>query len=323
MKVEISLQAAEPVDWRYRLLNHVLVWEDRRNSLGSLAGGSTAPVASAPRARRRGCTGLTSRRGSGGVALSRASGCRKPKLSPAPFRRDEAAHTGVTGPRNPGSSWHADVVWRRLQANGPDTDSGFAWSTSALPWAEGPGRFWAGQRRPFTMVKGMNRVRIRPLPSGRCPGLFQHSPGHRVGGARLAPAGRRAESPAAAAIAELLRSAVLDNLAPSLATVDRRPRHRETGDRHRLAPSRVPSLLAWRSRPAGGRPEITAPAGPVDRNEESLATREPVFPSRISPRWFSDQWLTDSLVTHNQFHFLQCRARGAKSFPSTDLVACC
>lgn len=35
-----------------------------------------------------------------------------------------------------------------------------------------------------------------------------------------------------------------DRLFWSLAKVDRRPRHRETGDRHRVAPSRFPSLLA-------------------------------------------------------------------------------
>src|ERR1035437_8766199 len=49
--------------------------------------------------------------------------------------------------------------------------------------------------------------------------------------------------------------------------------------------------------------------------ETCRPANEPVPTSPILPRWFSNQWLTDSLVAHPNFHFLQCRARGAKPFP--------
>jgi hypothetical protein len=45
-------------------------------------------------------------------------------------------------------------------------------------------------------------------------------------------------------------------------------------------------------------------------------------PPPILPRWLSNQWFTDSLVGHANFHFLQCRARGAKLPPRTDFRAC-
>ena len=56
---------------------------------------------------------------------------------------------------------------------------------------------------------------------------------------------------------ELPGPAFLDDAPPLLVTLERRPRHREARDRHRLAPCRFPAYWRWRSRPRGGRPKIT------------------------------------------------------------------
>jgi hypothetical protein len=42
-----------------------------------------------------------------------------------------------------------------------------------------------------------------------------------------------------------------------------------------------------------------------------------VSATRILPRWISNQSLGDSVPTHANFYFLQCRSRGAK-FPVSD-----
>src|ERR1017187_1711322 len=52
------------------------------------------------------------------------------------------------------------------------------------------------------------------------------------------------------------------------------------------------------------------------RIRQSRPTYKPVATPPILPRWFSNQWLTDSLVAYSTFHFLQCRARGAIRIPS-------
>ena len=55
--------------------------------------------------------------------------------------------------------------------------------------------------------------------------------------------------------------------------------------------------------------------------ENRRPTHESVSTSPILPRWFSNQWLTGSLVAPANFYFLQCRARGATLLPQTDFRA--
>jgi hypothetical protein len=55
--------------------------------------------------------------------------------------------------------------------------------------------------------------------------------------------------------------------------------------------------------------------GPSERyseREKSSAHGSACFKALILPMWFSNQWLTGSLIARANLHFLQCRTRGSQ-----------
>ena len=86
--------------------------------------------------------------------------------------------------------------------------------------------------------------RIRSCDPGCTPSLLPHASRHRPGDILPATPGRRAQAQATPAALELFRPALLDRPAPHLVPLDRRPRHRETIDRRRLAPRGFSAVLA-------------------------------------------------------------------------------
>ena len=102
----------------------------------------------------------------------------------------------------------------------------------------------------YGMLQRSVCVGISPLIHCRRPSLPPQSKRYRPRSPRPPTAGRCAQAQTAAANIELLGPTLLDDPPPLLVPLDRRPRHCEARDRHRLAPRRFPSLLALAIPPA-------------------------------------------------------------------------
>src|SRR3954470_3565309 len=88
------------------------------------------------------------------------------------------------------------------------------------------------------------RARNPPLPPCCHPSLLPESKRYRPRSPRPPPADRRPETQTAAAKTEFLGPTLLDDTPPMLVPLAGRPGSRETRHRGRLAPRRLPPLLA-------------------------------------------------------------------------------
>jgi hypothetical protein len=92
--------------------------------------------------------------------------------------------------------------------------------------------------------QGWIRAPNHPLLPGGHPRLLSQSQRYRPRSPRPPTTGRRAEPETAAAKIELRGPTLLDDTPPALVPLDGRPTPRETRYRRRLAPRRLPVLLA-------------------------------------------------------------------------------
>jgi hypothetical protein len=122
------------------------------------------------------------------------------------------------------------------------------------------------------VLKGVIRARNHPLFPCRHPGFLSQSQRYRPRSPRPPTRGRRAETKTAATTIELLGPTLLDDTPPVLVPLYGRPGHREARHRDRLAPRRLPPLLAL-AIPAAGRP--TEDHRGDSRSDPTLGAREP------------------------------------------------
>src|SRR6516165_3457221 len=94
------------------------------------------------------------------------------------------------------------------------------------------------------MLQQLIRARFDHRISGCHPRVLPQSRGYLAGSSRASPASRRAQTKAAATLAEPLRPVLLDHFATDMAALVRCSSYRETGDGDRMASGGLSPVLA-------------------------------------------------------------------------------